>query len=146
MNTEQEEKYKKAFQLFDRNGDGKISMDELETVMKSVGNEPTKLELNLIMKDADTDRNGVITLDEFMAYMSRPPKGRCTEAELKAQFHLFDKDNDGYITIKEMYSLVRELKIDEEFPEDLILQMFIEADENKDGKISYQEYIHAMRG
>lgn len=49
--------YKKAFKIFDQNGDGKITVDELENVMKSLGQEPTKLELKLLMKEADTDGN-----------------------------------------------------------------------------------------
>lgn len=139
------EEYKKAFKKFDVNGDGKVTMEELETVMRSLNQNPTKLELKIIMADVDTDRNGVITLDEFLAYMSRPPKGRYSEDELKAQFRVFDKDNDGFITKVEMQALVKELNIEKAFPPKLIDDMFNEADRNQDGKISFDEYINAMR-
>ena len=41
--------------MFDRNGDGSIEFSELATVMRLLGNNPTKEELNEIMNDLDSD-------------------------------------------------------------------------------------------
>lgn len=46
---------KKAFAHFDKNGDGSISLAELESAMKELGQSPTRLELKLLMKEADAD-------------------------------------------------------------------------------------------
>ncbi len=43
------------FSLFDRDGDGTISLPELENVMQSLGQKPTKEELEAMIKDVDTD-------------------------------------------------------------------------------------------
>ena len=37
--------YKEAFDLFDKDGDGTITADELKIVMESLGQNPTEIEL-----------------------------------------------------------------------------------------------------
>ena len=41
--------------MFDHNGDGNIQFDELATVMRLLGNNPTETELNQMMTDLDVD-------------------------------------------------------------------------------------------
>lgn len=48
---------KEAFVLFDKDGDGRITANELESVMKSMGETPTPKELRQIIHDVDTDGN-----------------------------------------------------------------------------------------
>lgn len=48
---------KEAFALFDKDGDGRITANELESVMKSMGETPTPKELRQIIHDVDTDGN-----------------------------------------------------------------------------------------
>ena len=45
ITPEQELEYREAFQMFDKNGDGCISVNELGTVMRSVGQNPNNEEL-----------------------------------------------------------------------------------------------------
>lgn len=46
-----------VFQLFDKNGDGKITKDELGGVMRSLGQFPTAEELQQMLIEADVDGN-----------------------------------------------------------------------------------------
>src|SRR6218665_1061839 len=48
---------REAFDLFDRNRDGRITAPELETVMRSLRLEPTDDELTNMIKQADIDGN-----------------------------------------------------------------------------------------
>ena len=41
--------------MFDTNGDGMISIDELEGMMSKFGDKPEQEELNKMMKSVDTD-------------------------------------------------------------------------------------------
>ena len=67
---EQIAKFKEAFYLFDKDGDGTISTQELGTVMRSLGQNPTQAELNAEINEFDTDGDGAIDFDEFVAMMT----------------------------------------------------------------------------
>ena len=46
---------REAFSLFDKDGSGTISNDELEVVMKSLGQNPTQSELTKMIQEVDVD-------------------------------------------------------------------------------------------
>lgn len=54
-----------AFDLFDANGDGTITITELGDVMRSLGHEPTEAHLNAMIAAVDENENGTIDFDEF---------------------------------------------------------------------------------
>lgn len=47
--------YREAFSLFDKDGSGSITNDELGTVMESLGQHPTEEELNDMINEVDID-------------------------------------------------------------------------------------------
>ena len=57
---------KEAFSLFDKDGSGSISADELYLVLKSQGANPTKEEVRKLVDSIDLDGNGEIDLYEFL--------------------------------------------------------------------------------
>ncbi|KAF1748276.1 hypothetical protein GCK72_024743 [Caenorhabditis remanei] len=139
------EEYKRAFNFFDANNDGRITIDELEKAMQKCGQRPTKLELRLIMYHGDNDQNGVITFDEFAHLMNGTASmNQYTYDQLREQFDMFDKDKDGFIEKMEMLSIVRELSLQASFPRQVVEQLFNEADIDGDGKISFEEFVLAV--
>ena len=65
ITSEQKVEYREAFALFDKNGDGTITVTELGTVMRSLGNNPTESELQDMINEVDADGNGTLEFDEF---------------------------------------------------------------------------------
>ena len=65
ITSEQQTEYREAFALFDKNGDGTITVTELGTVMRSLGNNPTETELQDMINEVDSDGNGTLEFDEF---------------------------------------------------------------------------------
>jgi calmodulin len=49
-----------AFNVFDKDGSGTISAEELRQVMKSLGENLTDAEIDEMIAEADKDRNGTI--------------------------------------------------------------------------------------
>ena len=47
--------FQETFNLFDKDRDGTITVDELSTVMRSLGKYPTENELQMMMKEVDID-------------------------------------------------------------------------------------------
>lgn len=72
-----EEKLKFAFSVYDEDGNGAITKDELMKILKSnhmASNvDEVRRKADVIMKQADQDGNGVITFDEFVLVSKRFP-------------------------------------------------------------------------
>ena len=65
-----------------------------------------------------------------------------TDAKLQAAFKLFDKDGSGFLSSKEIKEI---LSFGGNSPEKVIENVLKDADENKDGEISYDEFVILMR-
>ncbi|KAH6973101.1 calmodulin-like protein [Ilyonectria sp. MPI-CAGE-AT-0026] len=63
-----------AFKVFDKDGSGTISRDEIRQVMLSLGERLTEEEINEMLKVADKDGNGTIDYNEFVHIMTDPSK------------------------------------------------------------------------
>ena len=46
--------------VFDKDGDGFITLDELRTVMTNIGEKISEEEIRDMIEEADTDKNGVV--------------------------------------------------------------------------------------
>ena len=61
--NDSEEELKDAFNIFDRDGNGLISPDELRCVMTNLGEKLTDEEVEEMIKEADKDGDGLISYD-----------------------------------------------------------------------------------
>ncbi|XP_066279450.1 calmodulin-like isoform X1 [Branchiostoma lanceolatum] len=141
------QEYRDAFKLFDKDGDGSITIDELGTVMRNLGQFPSEDELKEMLHDIDTDGNGTIDFDEFVAIMSKIVKGdegipEDEEKELREAFKLFDKAGNGYISASDLRQVLNCLGQD--LTEEEVDEMISEVDVDGDGRIDYEEFVAAM--
>ena len=74
LSEEQVAEYKEAFELFDQDGSGTITLAELKTVMKNLGLNPSDNELLEMINEVDADGNGTIEFTEFLNLMARKLK------------------------------------------------------------------------
>ena len=58
LTKQQIEEARGAFEMFDKDKDGGICVDELGTVMRNLGQFPSDSELRTMMEETDTDGNG----------------------------------------------------------------------------------------
>ncbi|ESW19158.1 hypothetical protein PHAVU_006G101200 [Phaseolus vulgaris] len=142
LREEQIGEFLEAFCLFDKDGDGCINIEELGTAIRSLDENPTLEELQIMMSEVDTDCNGTIEFGEFLNLMARKMKESEAEEELKEAFRVFDKDQDGYISASELRSVMR--TIGEKVTEEEVAQMVKEADLDGDGLVDYEEFVRMM--
>ena len=102
MTDAQIDEFKEAFSLFDKDGDGSITTEELGSVMRSIGQIPTEQKLQEMINEVDADGNGTIDFSEFLSMMARKMKDIESEDEIKEAFRMFDKDGNGFISAAEV--------------------------------------------
>ncbi|MCH1922568.1 EF-hand domain-containing protein, partial [Shewanella sp. A3A] len=61
-----------VFRRYDANGDGKISAEELASVLRALGAPLGPGEVRRMMDEMDSDRDGFVDLSEFAAFHCGP--------------------------------------------------------------------------
>uniref|UniRef100_A0A8C4T1S0 EF-hand domain-containing protein n=1 Tax=Erpetoichthys calabaricus TaxID=27687 RepID=A0A8C4T1S0_ERPCA len=87
LTQEQIAEFKEAFSVFDKDGDGTITTQELATVMKSLGQTLTDKELQEMINEVDSDGDGTIDFNEFLTMMA-------------------DADGDGQVNYEEFVQMM----------------------------------------
>lgn len=65
------QEYAPTFRMVDLDGDGFISLEELKSLMKALGQEISHARAVEVMVEADGSRDGKMSLEEFAAFMAR---------------------------------------------------------------------------
>jgi len=120
-----EEEFEEAFELFDKDSDGTITADELGAVMRSLGRNPTREELETMMAEVDEDGSGVIEFPEFLNLMA-------------SQLQHTDSNSDGAVTADELGAGMRSLGCNTTREE--LEAMIAEVDEDGSGEIEFPEF------
>lgn len=121
---------------------GTIDAEELGTVLRSLGNQPTDEEVEDMIKEADKDGNGTIDFAEFIEMMPTQERDDNAEDEMLEAFRVFDTDGNGSITADELRQIF--VNLGEKLTEDEIADMIEEADTDGDGEINYKEFVSMM--
>lgn len=58
--------FRESFSLFDKNGDGTITIEDLEGSVRSLDKNQTKVELKDMINEVDVDDNSRIDFPEFL--------------------------------------------------------------------------------
>ncbi|XP_017766022.1 PREDICTED: caltractin [Eufriesea mexicana] len=143
LTSEQKNDIKEAFDLFDPDGTGRISTKELKVAIRALGFEPRKEEIKKLI--ANVDPNGLCTLsfEQFLYLMSTKMLEKDTEEEVLKAFCLFDDDNTGKISFKNLKRVATELG--ENLTDEELQEMIDEADKDGDGEISQEEFLRIMK-
>lgn len=137
------DEYKEAFDMFDKDHSGTISVDEIAKIMKNFGNPLSKDEIREMIKDIDTSGDGELDFDEFVTLMQRQEVVEDDDDEVLRAFKSFDKDQNGYITNNEFRYILT--KLGERFTDQEVDTLFRECDLNDDGRLNYEEFIEFWR-
>lgn len=143
LTDEQRQEIKEAFDLFDTDKSGSIDYHELKVAMRALGFDVRKAEVLKIMKEYDRHETGQIEYADFVEIMTQKISERDPEEEIRKAFSLFDDDQTGTISIKNLRRVARELG--ENLSDDELQAMIEEFDRNGDGVIDEAEFMSIMK-
>lgn len=143
LTEEQRQEIKEAFDLFDTDGSGSIDAKELKVAMRALGFEPKKEEIRKMINDIDSDGSGTIDFNEFLEMMTTKISTKDSKEEILKAFRLFDDDETGKITFRNLKRVAKELG--ENMTDEELQEMIDEADRDGDGEISEEEFIRIMK-
>lgn len=108
--TEDEiEEIKEAFDLFDTDGSGSIDPKELKAAMTSLGFDAKNQTIFQMISDLDRNRSGSIEFEEFLDMMTARMSDKDSRDDISKVFRLFDDDNSGVITLRNLRRVAKEL-------------------------------------
>merc|ERR1712216_947294 len=84
-------------------------MGELKVAMRALGFEPKKEEIKKMIADIDKDGSGTIDFDEFLQMMTAKMSEKDSREEILKAFRLFDDDETGKISLKNLKRVAKEL-------------------------------------
>ena len=140
LTESQLEEFRETFNAFDKDMGGTIDGDELGDLMRTLGQEPTEVELEKMIKLADADGSGDIDFAEFtvlIAHKMKDDDGSLKEQKLKQAFAVFDTDGSGFIDSSEMRRIM--INLGENISTKDVDEILKEFDRDGDGQISPDE-------
>ncbi|CAE8587768.1 unnamed protein product, partial [Polarella glacialis] len=143
LTEEQKQEIKEAFDLFDTDGSGEIDSKELKVAMRALGFEPKKEEIQKMISDVDDDGSGTIGYEEFLKMMTHKILNRDPKDEILKAFRLFDDDETGKISFKNLKRVAKELG--ERMTDEELQEMVDEADRDGDGEVNEEEFLRIMK-
>ncbi|KAM4660038.1 uncharacterized protein AAGF69_006966 [Amazona ochrocephala] len=142
LTEEQKRDIREAFDLFDTDGTGYVDVKELKVVMRALGYEPRREEIKKMVSDIDKGGTGKISFSGFLTVITQKMIEKDSEEEILKVFKLFDDDETGKISLKNLKRVARELG--ENLTDEELQEMIDEVDGDGDGQVNEQEFLSFM--
>jgi calmodulin len=143
LTPEQLQEFETAFNQFDSDKDGRITIQELGAMMRSIGQNPTDIELKEMIEEVDQDKDNEIDFNEFVTMMMKSIHDLDSEEKTMEAFRVFDRDGSGVIRVSELKSIMMQLgsSITEAEADDLL-----QLANQEEGLIDYVEFVKSIFG
>ncbi|XP_018455191.1 calmodulin-like protein 6 [Raphanus sativus] len=140
---------KRVFQMFDKDGDGRITQKELNESFKNLGIIIPENELSQMIEKIDVNGDGCVDAEEFgELYKSIMVQGEDEEVgdeDMKEAFNVFDQNGDGFITVDELKTVLSTLGLKQGKTLEECRKMIIQVDVDGDGRVNYKEFRQMMK-
>ncbi|KAL7596970.1 probable calcium-binding protein CML22 [Lactuca sativa] len=151
-----------VFELYDEDSNGTIDNEELKRCLQKLQFQCTDQEIGDLFVSCDVDDSNGIQFNEFIVLLclihllagpssSSQSTSTVGSPELKATFDtiieaflFLDKNGDGKLNKKDMIKAMNEDDPMEKSPTRITKTRFKEMDWNKDGKVSFREFLFSL--
>ncbi|URE26782.1 calcium-dependent protein kinase [Musa troglodytarum] len=142
LSTEEVEDIKELFKMMDVDNDGIVSYEELKTGLAKSSSHLVESEVQMLIEAVDATGKGTLDYGEFAA-VSIHLQRMANDEHLRRAFSYFDKDENGYIEPEELQEALAEAGAADSI--DVVNDILQEVDTDKDGRISYDEFVAMMK-
>ncbi|XP_027332664.1 calmodulin-like protein 7 [Abrus precatorius] len=155
--TYRKDELRKVFSTFDKNGDGFVTMLELRESLRNIRILMTDKEIDDIVIKFDSNGDGLLDFEEFCLLIGECMGGQMgeekegdigkegeDEVNLKEAFDVFDKDNDGLISVEELALVLTSLGLREGKRIEECKEMIKKVDMDGDGMVNFNEFKRMM--
>ncbi|KAK8601899.1 hypothetical protein V6N13_058432 [Hibiscus sabdariffa] len=132
---------KEAFDVMDTGKRGKINLEELRAGLQKLGQQIPDADLQILVEAADVDGDGTLNYGEFVA-VSVHLRKMANDEHLHKAFAFFDLNKSGFL---EREDLRDSLNDEVDTSEEVIDAIMHDVDTDKDGRISYEEFVAMMK-
>ncbi|CAO2827100.1 unnamed protein product [Amaranthus hypochondriacus] len=142
LSAEEVEDIKEMFKKIDTDDDGIVTVEELKAGLLKHGSQLGESDVQMLIESVDTLGKGTLDYGEFLAVSLHLQKF-ANDEHLRKAFSYFDKDGNGYIEPEELQNALMEEGLDD--CSNVANDIFQEVDTDKDGKISFEEFVAMMK-
>lgn len=157
---------RRIFDVFDKNADGLLTVDEFSQALSLLGLDADQSELETMVESYIQPGNAGLRFEDFEALHrslndvffgiddnnleaaeqdNEQARASQEESDLKEAFKVFDEDGDGYISAKELQTVLRKLGFPEGIELERVEKMISSVDRNRDGRVDFLEFKDMMR-
>lgn len=149
---------RRIFDLFDKNGDGVLTVTELAQALNTLGLDADVSELEVTVSSHIRPGLSGLLFDDFVTLHkwldesvfqdeeACPVGVPDDESDLTEAFKVFDEDGDGYISATELQVVLGKLGFSECNEMTRVEEMIGSVDRNHDGRVDFFEFKDMMRG
>ena len=151
ISMDEVETLQREFIGLDKDGDGEISVKEIETLLRSmrIKLRLSETEIRQTLKIIDTNGDGTVDMGELNCIIDKYDtdgvmyRALSQRSEIRREFEKYDTDHSGFITKDELVQVVKD-RTGKLVSEKNLEKMMKDCDENDDDQINYEEFCTLM--
>jgi len=140
LDDEEREEYTEAFQLHDKNKDGRMTARELQECFRYLGTIYSDGEIMDLVREA----GGADSIDQnqFMGLVGNKMSSESSLDDVLKAFQVFDKDGNGMVAISELRYIMTCLG--DKLDDDMVDEMLNTANPSGTGAVSYESFARSV--
>ncbi|KAH7677627.1 calcium-binding protein CML protein [Dioscorea alata] len=157
---------RRVFDLFDHNGDGEITVEELALALDRLGLGADLTDLRATIDGYIQPGHQGLAYEDFEKLHSalgealfgqevagedeagvreEEEEEEEEDGDMEEAFKVFDEDGDGFISAAELQAVLAKLGLPEGKSMARVMEMICSVDRNHDGRVDFLEFKHMMR-
>ncbi|XP_026168047.1 calmodulin-like protein 4 [Mastacembelus armatus] len=142
LTQDQIQEFRECFCLYDRQRKGKIEAQDLITVMRCLGSNPTPSEVQRHLLSHNIGRSGELDFSTFLSIMHQQLLQEAPEKEILDAMRMADKEQKGFILASELRAKLTGLG--EKLSDQEVDELLKEAGVGLDGLVHCEQFAKAV--